>query len=143
MKTAIKKLEKTFAIIKPDAIKQKNTGKIIDIIENNNFEILRIKKIKLSKKKAELFYDMHKDKPFFKELVTSMSSGPIVIMVLAKENAVIEWRNLMGATDPLQAAPGTIRKLYGTDIGKNTVHGSDSLETSKREIGLFFPTLVK
>ena len=126
----LEKLERTFAIIKPDAVKAKKIGKIIDMIEQNGFEILRMERINLSKERAELFYDIHKDRPFFDELVNHMTSGPIVIMVLAKENAILDWRNLMGATDPKQAASGTIRQLYGTDIGNNAVHGSDSLETA-------------
>lgn len=133
--------EKTFAIIKPDAVAAKNSGKIIDIIENNGFDILAIKKVVLTKYQAEAFYEVHKGKPFYNELIDYITSGPIIMMVLAKENAVIGWRNLMGATDPLKAEQGTIRKMFGKSIGSNAVHGSDSLENAKREIGLFFPEL--
>lgn len=134
-------LEKTFAIIKPDAVKHGDTGKIIDVIEQNNFTILRMEKLELDRDKAEVFYDIHRERPFFGELVEFMTSGPIVVMALAKENAVAAWRDLMGATNPAQAAPGTIRKLFGTSIGNNATHGSDSLENAQREIGLFFPEL--
>lgn len=136
-------MEMTFAIIKPDAIKAKNSGRIIDIIERNGFDILRMHKITMSKEQAERFYDIHRERPFFNELVTMMTSGPIVIMALQKENAVKAWRNLMGETNPANAAEGTIRKLYGTDIGHNATHGSDSPENAELEIKQFFPELVK
>jgi nucleoside-diphosphate kinase len=128
----------TFAMIKPDAVKSKNTGKIIDIIEEKGFEIVRLHKFDMTVDGAELFYEMHKDKPFFKELVEFITSGPVIIMVLAKENAVKEWRDLMGATDSKKAAAGTIRALFGTDICQNAIHGSDSQESALREIGIFF-----
>ena len=130
--------EQTFAIIKPDTVAAKQTGKIIDMIETEGFDILRLQKGQLSPELAELFYDVHKDKPFFKELVDFISSGPIIIMALQKENAIADWRKLMGATDPAQADEGTIRKKFGTSIGKNAVHGSDSPETAMRELALFF-----
>lgn len=133
--------EKTFAIIKPDAVAAKNSGKIIDIIEANGFDIVAIKKLTISKYQAEAFYEVHKDKSFYKELIDYITSGPVIIMVLSKENSVIGWRNLMGTTDPLKAEQGTIRKMFGTSIGSNAVHGSDSLENAKREIGLFFPDI--
>jgi nucleoside-diphosphate kinase len=131
-------IEQTFAIIKPDAIKAGHSGKIIDLIENKGFEILRLQKGQLSPDLAELFYDVHKDKPFFNELVQFISSGPIIIMALQKENAISDWRKLMGATDPLKAEEGTVRKRFGSSIGNNAVHGSDSSETAMRELALFF-----
>ncbi len=131
-------LEQTFTIIKPDVVKAGQCGKIIDMIESNGFEILRLQKGQLSKDLAELFYDVHKEKPFFNELVEFISSGPIVIVALQKENAIDEWRTLMGATDPANAAEGTVRKKFGTSISHNAVHGSDSLETARYELGLFF-----
>ncbi len=131
-------IEQTFALIKPDAIKAGVSGKIIDMIERNGFEILRLQKGQLNAELAELFYDVHKDKPFFNELVEFISSGPIVIMALQKENAVADWRKLMGATNPAEADEGTIRKEFGTSIGQNVVHGSDASETAQRELALFF-----
>jgi len=130
--------ELTFAMIKPDVIKAKNSGKVLDLIEQNGFEILRMQKGQLSKEMAEDFYAVHASKPFFNELVSFVTSGPVIVMALEKENAIKEWRNLMGATDPLQAAPGTVRKLYGTNIGENAVHGSDSQENAAIELTLFF-----
>lgn len=134
-------MERTFAIIKPDAVKAKNSGKIIDLIEHNGFDILRMEKVTISKDKAKTFYAVHKDRPFFGELVDFITSGPVIVMALQKENAVKAWRDLMGATNPAQAAEGTVRKLFGTSIGSNAAHGSDALETAKTEIALFFPDL--
>lgn len=131
-------IEQTFAIIKPDAVKAGNSGKIIDMIEHKGFEILRLQKGQLSPELAELFYDVHKGKPFFNELVQFISSGPIIIMALQKDNAIAEWRKLMGATDPLKADEGTVRKKFGASIGNNAVHGSDSSDTAMRELALFF-----
>ncbi len=131
-------VEQTFAIIKPDIVKASKCGKIIDIIERNGFEILRLQKGQLSPDLAKLFYEEHKDKPFFNELVQFISSGPIVIMALQKENAIEDWRKIMGATNPAEAAEGTVRKQFGTSIGQNAVHGSDSPEAAMRELGLFF-----
>lgn len=131
-------IEHTFAMIKPDAVSAKQAGKIIDMIEQNGFVILRLVKGQLSKDMAELFYDIHKERPFFKELVDFVISGPVIIMVLEKENAIKGWRDLMGATDPLKADEGTVRKQFGTSIGKNVVHGSDAPETAARELMLFF-----
>ena len=135
-------IEKTFAIIKPEVVAGKNSGKIIDIIEKNGFEILGIKKVKMSKDVAEHFYDIHKDRPFFNDLVKFIASGPIIVMALQKENAIQAWRDLIGATDPAKAAEGTIRKLFGKRIDNNAVHGSDASETANREIGIFFPELA-
>ena len=131
--------EKTIAIIKPDAVSARNVGNIIAFIEKNNFAIRKLKKMHLTEKQAESFYEIHKSKPFFRELVDYMISGPIVVMLLEGENAIQAWRDLMGATDPQQAKPGTIRYLYGTDIGSNAVHGSDGAETALKEIEFFFP----
>ncbi len=130
--------EQTFAIIKPDAIKAGNAGRIISMIEDNGFEILRLQKGQLSKDLAELFYDVHKEKPFFNELVEFISSGPITIMALQKDDAINAWRNLMGATDPANAEEGTVRKQFGSSIGQNAVHGSDGPDTARQELGLFF-----
>lgn len=131
-------IEHTFAMIKPDAVSAKQAGKIIDMIEQNGFTILRLVKGQLSKDMAQLFYDIHKERPFYNELVDFVISGPVIIMVLEKENAIKGWRDLMGATDPLKADEGTVRKMFGTSIGKNVVHGSDAPETAARELMLFF-----
>ncbi|MDR3646381.1 MAG: nucleoside-diphosphate kinase [Candidatus Babeliales bacterium] len=129
----------TLAIIKPDAVAAKNTGKIIDLIEHNGFEILGLGKIQLTKEHAETFYAVHAERGFFPELVEFMTSGPVVVLALEKENAVAEWRKLMGETDPAKAAAGTVRKLYGKSIGENATHGSDSEENAEAEIEFFFP----
>jgi len=134
-------MERTFAIIKPDAVAAHKTGNIIKIIEANRFAIKAMHKIEMSRMQAEQFYDVHKSKPFFGELVNYMISGPVVVMVLERENAIDAWRTLMGATNPVQAAIGTIRYLFGTSIGSNATHGSDGKETAQREIALFFPNL--
>ncbi len=136
-------IEQTFAIIKPDVVKAVNSGRIISMIEDNGFEILRLQKGQLSKDLAELFYDVHKEKPFFNELVEFIASGPIIIMALQKDDAINEWRTLMGATDPAQAEEGTVRKQFGSSIGQNAVHGSDSIETARQELGLFFAEPAK
>lgn len=133
--------EKTFAMIKPDAVKAGNTGKIIAMIEDHGFTIVRMEKTHLSTKKAQEFYAVHKARPFFGELVEFVTSGPVVVMALEKDNAVKAWRDLMGATDPLKAAEGTVRKLYGANIGSNATHGSDAPETAAQELALFFPDL--
>lgn len=133
--------ERTLAIIKPDAVRAKNAGRIITMIEDRGFDILRMQKLQLSEDQVRVFYAVHKDKPFFSEIVQFMSSGPIVLMVLEKDNAVKEWRDLMGATDPERAEAGTIRKLFGTDISANAVHGSDSPQTALIEINQFYPDL--
>ena len=135
-------MEKTFAIIKPDAVKAKNTGKIIDRIEKEGFDIVGMKKLQMTKAQAESFYAVHKGKGFFDGLVNFVSSGPIIVMVLAKPNAILAWRELMGATDPAKAADNTLRKLYGTNIDNNATHGSDAPETAKQEIAFFFPELA-
>ncbi|HZW61812.1 MAG TPA: nucleoside-diphosphate kinase [Candidatus Babeliales bacterium] len=134
-------MEMTFAMIKPDAVKAKNSGKIIDMIEHHGFNIVRMEKVVINADKAKTFYGVHKERPFFGELVEFVTSGPVVIMALEKNNAVKDWRELMGATDPAKAAEGTIRKKFGTNIGNNAIHGSDSPENAKIELGLFFPDL--
>jgi nucleoside-diphosphate kinase len=133
--------EKTFAIIKPDAVAAKNIGNIIAMIEKNGFDIIGMRLAHLTKDQVETFYAVHKDKPFFGETVEFMTSSPVVLMVLEKENAIKAWRDLMGATNPAEAAEGTIRKLYGANIGSNATHGSDLPEAAAFEIGLFFPEL--
>ena len=134
-------MEKTFAIIKPDAFKAGNAGKIIARIYSEGFTIRGLKKLYLSKVEAEGFYYVHEGKPFFDELTDFMSSGPCIVMVLEAENAIIKWRDLMGATDPKEAAEGTLRKEFGTFVGENATHGSDAPETAAFEIGYFFSGL--
>ncbi|QQR49845.1 nucleoside-diphosphate kinase [bacterium] len=134
-------MELTFAIIKPDAVKKHFSGKIIDRIEQEGFEIVGMKKINMSQDQAKSFYAVHKERPFFGELVKFMTSGPVIVIALAKENAVKAWRDLMGATNPAQAADNTLRKLYGGNVGENATHGSDAPETAKQELALFFPEL--
>ncbi|HSC25559.1 MAG TPA: nucleoside-diphosphate kinase [Candidatus Babeliales bacterium] len=133
----------TFAMIKPDAVAAKNSGKIIDIIEHNDFEIVRMQKVMIAKDLAEEFYAEHKDKPFFQELVEFIISAPVILMALHKEDAIVSWRELIGATDPAKAAEGTIRYAYGTDIGKNAVHGSLDSASAAIELELFFPDLFE
>lgn len=134
-------VERTFAMIKPDAVAAGNIGKIITMIEDNGFTVLRLARVQLSKEKAETFYAVHKERPFFKELVDFVTSGSVILMALERDNAIKAWRDLMGATDPVKAAPGTIRKLFGTNVGINATHGSDAPETAKTELKLFFPDL--
>ena len=131
-------MEKTLAIIKPDAVERNLIGKILARIESNDFKVVGIKMSTLSKAKTEGFYHVHKERPFFKDLTQYMSSGPVVLIILAKENAIAGWRELMGATNPKDAAPGTIRKDFGLDIGRNSTHGSDAPETAAFEIPYFF-----
>ena len=129
---------KTFAIIKPDAIENKYTGKIIDIILNKNFNIIEARLIKMKKSQAEEFYGVHKERPFFNDLVAYMCSGQSMVMWMEKDNAVKEWRNLIGATDPSEAEDGTIRSLFAESKERNSVHGSDSDENASIEINFFF-----
>ena len=128
-------------MIKPDAVVAKHTGKIIDEIEHNGFEIVRLQKVIISQELAEEFYAEHKEKPFFGELVEFVTSGPVIIMALHKDNAIVAWRELIGATDPAKAAPGTIRNTYGTNVGNNAVHGSADADSALKELELFFPDL--
>ena len=129
---------RTFAIIKPDAVKNNYSGKIIDHILKSDFNILTARLTRMTLSQAEGFYGIHKGKPFFRELTIFMSSGPCWVLALEKENAVEEWRKTIGATNPANAADGTIRKLYATSLGENAVHGSDSNENAAIEIGFFF-----
>ncbi|EAH4571643.1 nucleoside-diphosphate kinase [Campylobacter lari] len=131
-------MEKTLSIIKPDAVKKGVIGQILTRFENNGLRIAATKKIQLSEKEAQEFYAVHKDRPFFKDLVEFMISGPVVVSVLEGENAVLKNRELMGATNPKEAAPGTIRADFADSIDANAVHGSDSLENAKIEIEFFF-----
>jgi len=130
--------EQTLSIIKPDAVERKLQDEIQNIFKQNSFLIVKEKKIKISKQEAEQFYKVHETKPFFNDLCEYLSSGPIVVMILQKENAVLDNRKLMGATNPKEAEEGTIRKKYGISIDKNSVHGSDSVENAKLEINFFF-----
>ena len=131
-------LEKTLSIIKPDAVERNLENEIKEIFKSNGFIISKEKKIQIEKSEAEKFYKVHETKPFYNDLCTYLSSGPIVVMVLEKENAVLGNRELMGATNPDDAEEGTIRKKYGISIDKNSVHGSDSVENAKIEIDFFF-----
>ena len=131
-------LEQTLSIIKPDAVERNLSEEIKNIFKNQGFEISKEKKIKLEKYEAEKFYQVHQTKPFYNDLCSYLSSGPIVVMILEKENSVLANRELMGATNPKDAEDGTIRKKYGISIDKNSVHGSDSLENAKIEIDFFF-----
>ena len=131
-------LEKTLSIIKPDAVERNLDNEIKEIFIRKGFLIKNEKKIQIEKSEAEKFYKVHETKPFYNDLCTYLSSGPIVAMVLEKENAILENRELMGATNPKDAAEGTIRKKYGISIDKNSVHGSDSVENAKTEINFFF-----
>lgn len=131
-------IERTLAIVKPDAVEKGVIGEIIQKMEEGNLKPIAMKMLKLDKTRAEGFYAVHKDKPFFGDLVTFVTSGPVVVMCLEGENAIAKWREVMGVTNPDEAAEGTIRKDYGTDIQCNVVHGSDSLDTAKFEVGYFF-----
>ena len=130
--------EQTLSIIKPDAVERNLDSEIKEIFKNKGFSIVKEKKIQIEKSEAEKFYKVHETKPFYKDLCSYLSSGPIVVMVLERENAVLANRELMGATNPKEAKEGTIRKKYGISIDKNSVHGSDSIENAKIEIDFFF-----
>lgn len=130
--------EMTFSIIKPNGVKKNVIGPIIAKFEENGLKVAAAKLVHLNKSKCEEFYAEHKARPFFGELVTFMTSGPVLLMCLKGENAVMKNREIMGATDPKKAAPGTIRALWGDNVGENTVHGSDSAESAQRELALFF-----
>jgi nucleoside-diphosphate kinase len=131
-------MEQTLSIIKPDAVERKLDNEIKEMFKNKGFSIVNEKKIQIEKNEAEKFYKVHETKPFYNDLCAYLSSGPIVVMVLEKENAVLANRKLMGATNPTDAEEGTIRKKYGISIDKNSVHGSDSVENAKIEIDFFF-----
>ena len=131
-------MEQTLSIIKPDAVERHLEDEIKQMFLEKGFKIIKEKKIQIEKTEAELFYKVHQTKPFYNDLCTYLSSGPIVVMIIEKENAIKENRNLMGATNPKDAEEGTIRKKYGISIDKNSVHGSDSVENAKKEIDFFF-----
>jgi nucleoside-diphosphate kinase len=130
--------ERTFSILKPDATERNLTGAINAMIEKAGLRIVAQKRIRITREQAERFYGVHKDRPFFGELVSFMTSGPVVVQVLEGENAIAKYREVMGATDPSKADPGTIRKVHAKSIGENSVHGSDAPETAAKEIAQFF-----
>lgn len=132
-------VERTFSIIKPDAVEKNKAGAILALLEENGFKILACKRVHLTRQVAEGFYAVHKERPFFGELVQFMTRSPVFVSVLEREDAVAHYRKVMGATDPAKAEAGTIRKLFGSNVGENAVHGSDSLENAKIEIAYFFP----
>jgi nucleoside-diphosphate kinase len=131
-------VERTFSIIKPDAVARNLTGAINALIEQAGLRIVAQKRVRITREQAETFYAVHKERPFFRELVDFMISGPVVVQVLEGENAIAKYRDIMGATDPAKAAPGTIRKTYAKSIGENSVHGSDAADTAAKEIAQFF-----
>ncbi len=131
-------IERTFSIIKPDATARDLTGAINATIETAGLRIVAQKRVRMTREQAETFYAVHRQRPFFGELVATMTSGPVVVQVLEGNNAIAAYRDLMGATDPAKAAPGTIRKLYAKSIGENSVHGSDAADTAVQEIAQFF-----
>jgi nucleoside-diphosphate kinase len=131
-------VQRTLAIVKPDGVQKGVAGQVIDRIEREGFRIVAMRLHHLSRTEAEGFYAVHAARPFFKDLVAFMTSGPVVLMCLERENAIAHWRDVMGATDPAKAAAGTIRKLYATNIEKNVSHGSDAPETAAFELGWFF-----
>ena len=131
-------VERTFSIIKPDATQRNLTGAINALIEQAGLRIIAQKRLRMSRADAETFYAVHRERPFFGELVDFMTSGPVVVQVLEGENAIAKYREIMGATDPAKAAAGTIRKLHGVNVGENSVHGSDASDTAVKEISQFF-----
>jgi len=131
--------ERTLCIVKPDAVEKRRAGAILGAIEEGGFKIVALKMVHLSRASAERFYDVHRQRPFFGELVEFMTRSPVVVAVLERDTAVSAWRDLMGATDPAKASAGTIRKRFGSNVGENATHGSDSLDNAKREIAYFFP----
>ncbi|TDI48804.1 MAG: nucleoside-diphosphate kinase [Acidobacteria bacterium] len=131
-------MQRTLAIIKPDAVANKNTGEVITRIEQEGFRVVGMRMVNLSRDDAEGFYAVHRDKPFFGDLTAFMSSGPAVVLCLEAEDAIAKWRNVMGATNPENAAEGTLRKLFATNIERNVVHGSDAPETAAVEIAYYF-----
>jgi nucleoside-diphosphate kinase len=131
-------IEQTLSIIKPDALERNLEDKIKSYFEKNNLRILKVKKVKISKEEASEFYKIHQTKPFYEKLCNYLSSGSIVVMILEGENAILKNRQLIGSTDPIKAEEGTLRKMYGLSIDKNSVHGSDSIENAKIEINFFF-----
>jgi nucleoside-diphosphate kinase len=134
-------LQKTFSIIKPDAVASGKAGKILSLLENNGFRIAALRMTKLSQSQAEGFYAVHKERPFFSSLVKFMTEGPVIVMALEREDAVKKLREVMGATNPANAAEGTVRKLYAESIERNAIHGSDAPETAAEELRYFFTTV--
>jgi nucleoside-diphosphate kinase len=132
-------LERTLCIVKPDAVEKRRTGAILQRIEEGGFKIVALRQAHLTRTVAEGFYSVHRQRPFFGELVEFMTRSPVVIAVLERDAAVVGWRDLMGATDPAKAAAGTIRKQFGANVGENATHGSDSADNAKQEIAYFFP----
>ena len=131
-------MEKTLMIIKPDAVGARHVGEIVSRVENEGFQITGLRFLHLTREQAESFYDIHRERPFFRDLVRYMTSGPVVVGRIERDGAVEHWRKVIGATDPLKSSPGTIRNLYGTNIEANAVHGSDSPENGERETAFFF-----
>jgi len=132
-------VERTLCIIKPDAVEKHRLGAILQRVEEGGFEVVALRMRQLTRSEAEGFYEVHRQRPFFAELVRFMTRSPVVVAVIQRESAVGAWRDLMGATDPAKAARGSIREQYGTNVGENATHGSDSLDNARREIGYFFP----
>lgn len=130
--------QRTLCIVKPDAVEKRRAGAILARIEESGFRIVAMRMRHLTRAEAEGFYEVHRQRPFFGELVQFMTRSPVIVAVLEKDEAVTGWRDLMGATDPAKAAPNTIRKLFGSNVGENATHGSDSLENAQREIAYFF-----
>lgn len=131
-------VERTLCIIKPDAVEKQKAGAILQRVEEAGFRVLALQMRHLTLAEAEGFYEIHRQRPFFGELVRFMTRSPVVVAALERDDAVARWRDLMGATDPAKASPGTIRKLFGSNVGENATHGSDSPENARREIGFFF-----
>jgi nucleoside-diphosphate kinase len=131
-------LERTLAIVKPDAVAAAKTGTVVARIEAEGFRVVALRMARLSREEAERFYHVHRERPFFPNLVAFMTSGPVVLLCLERDGAIAKWREVMGATDPAKAAPGTLRKEVGTDIERNGTHGSDAPETAAFEVGYFF-----
>ncbi len=131
-------IERTLCIIKPDAVKKRKSGSILQHLLEEGFNVLALRQKQLSQREAEGFYVVHRERPFFKDLCEFMSSGPVVVVALERENAVAHWRKVIGATDPAKAEAGTIRKLYGGSLGENAVHGSDSIENGRIECAYYF-----
>jgi nucleoside-diphosphate kinase len=132
--------ERTFAMIKPDAVANRHVGEILAFIEENGFQVVGMKIRRIARHEADAFYSVHRERPFFKGLVEFMTEGPVVVMVLQREDAIAKWREIMGATNPANAAAGTIRKRFAENIERNSVHGSDAPETAAVEIPFFFST---
>jgi nucleoside-diphosphate kinase len=132
-------MERTLAIVKPDGVERRVAGRVLARIEEEGFEIVALRLVRMSRREAEGFYAVHRDKPFFNDLTAFMSSGPALVMVLQADNAIARWREVMGATDPAHAEEGTLRKQFATNIERNVVHGSDAPETAATETAYFFP----